>query len=160
MRLRDQFIVILAVVFATIAVGVNVFAQNRAGEQRADNARAAIAATWAQPIVPTTTITSTTSSEPILAPTRAEPSPTGTEAPGQNKENCVPPGQVDRDDDKDTPPGQDRDMCVPPGQDKDETTPPGQVDRDQDKTAPLGQNKDGDTPPGQDNNKGKADKDD
>jgi hypothetical protein len=174
MRLRDQFIVSIAVVFATIAVGVNVFAQNRAGEQRAENERVAIEATWAQPMVPTTTIAPTTSSKPVPAPSVAEPSTIGTRAPGttvpadggvstapgRNKEDCIPPGQVDRDEDKKTPPGQDRDMCVPPGQDKDKDTPPGQVDRDEDKTAPPGQDKDTNTPPGQDKDKGKGDKDD
>lgn len=155
MRLRDQIIVIMAIVVATTAVAVNVFAQSRADDRRAENERVAVAAAWARPIEPTTT--STTDAADISDP--AEPVENGVStAPGRNKEDCIPPGQIDRDEDKNAPPGLDRDLCVPPGQDKDKDTPPGQIDRDEDKNVPPGQDKDktASAPPGQDKNKGKG----
>jgi len=151
MRMRDQLIVIIAVTFATVAVAVNVFAQTQAEDYRAENERIAAAAAWAQPIVvsttsaPDTTRGNTDESDPTVQAGNGV-----SRAPGQNPEDCTPPGQVDRDEDKNTPPGQDRDMCVPPGQDKDKDTPPGQVDRDEDKNTPPGQDKETSTPPGQD----------
>ena len=154
MRLRDQIIVIMAIVVATSAVAVNVFAQSRADDRRAENERVAVAAAWAQPVEPTTTSTPDTTN--VSDP--GEPVENGVStAPGQNKEDCIPPGQVDRDEDKNAPPGLDRDLCVPPGQDKDKDTPPGQVDRDEDKNVPPGQNKDEatSTPPGQAKDKNK-----
>ena len=160
MRLRDQLIVIIAVAFATISVAAGVLAQVRAEDRRDENQRVAIAAAWAQPIVPTTTIASGSTTTPPAgqASTPGTEAPGTTEsvaedvstAPGQNKEDCIPPGQVDRD--KPVPPGQDRDMCVPPGQDKDKVTPPG---LDKDKVTPPGLDKDKDTPPGQDKDKDK-----
>ena len=117
MRLREQIIVVTAVLFATTAVAVNVFAQSRADDYRAENERVAAAAAWAQPIVPSTTVAPDTTSDTTGS---AVPTDNGTSrAPGQNPEDCTPPGQVDRDEDKNAPPGQDRDLCVPPGQDKD-----------------------------------------
>ena len=161
MRMRDQLIVIISVAFATITVAVNVFAQTHAEEQRAENDIVAVAATWAQPIVPSTTGAPDTISTPgTTIPTDDE----GSFPPGLNKEDCIPPGQVDRD--KPVPPGQDRDMCVPPGQDKKDevtpTTPPGQEKKDEvTPTTPPGQEKKDEvtptTPPGQDKDKGKAD---
>jgi len=152
-RMRDQIIVIIAVVFATTAVGVNVFAQTRADDHRAENERIAIAAAWAQPVVPSTTSAPDTTSDTTGESDTTVSVDNGiSTAPGQNKEDCIPPGQVDRDQDKNAPPGQDRYMCVPPGQDKDKDAPPGQ---DKDKDAPPGQDKDKDTPPGQDKDKNK-----
>ena len=154
MRLRDQIIVITAVLFATTAVAVNVFAHTRADDHRAENERIAAAAAWAQPVVPSTTLAPDTN-DSSDSPT---PVDNGTSrAPGQDPEDCTPPGQVDRHEDKNAPPGQDRDLCVPPGQDKDKDVPPGQ---DKDKDVPPGQDKDEatQTPPGQDK-KDKKDKD-
>ena len=146
MRMRDQIIVIIAVVFATTAVAVNVFAQTRAEDHRAENERVAIAAAWAQPFVPSTTSAPDTTSDGTDESDTTVPAANGVStAPGQNKEHCIPPGQVDRDLDKNAPPGQAREyMCVPPGQDKDKDIPPGQVDRDPDKNAPPGQHNDKD----------------
>jgi len=158
MRMRDQLIVIIAVTFATVAVAANVFAQIRAEDRRDENERVAAAASWAQPLLPTTTIASTTTqpapttiasmtTQPAEEPSTAGATEPVTEvtspAPDQDKENCIPPGQVDRD--KPVPPGQDRDRCVPPGQAKDKDTPPGQdKDKDKDKDTPPGQDKDKD----------------
>ena len=156
--MRDQIIVIIAVAFATTAVAVNVFAQTRAEDHRAENERIAVAAAWAQPFVPSTTSApDTTSDSTDESDTTASADNGVSTAPGQNKvDDCTPPGQfvrdqVGRDVEKNDPPGQDRDMCVPPGLDKD--TPPGQVDRDEEKNTPPGQDKQDEetsTPPGQD----------
>jgi len=163
MRMRDQLIVIFAVAVATIAVGANVFAQTQAEDRRAENERVAIAAAWAQPIVPTTATTSPknvdTSDANEVPATSVPVYEEDSNPPGQNKVDCIPPGQVDRD--KPVPPGQDRDMCVPPGQDKKDeetSTPPGQdKDKDEETSTPPGQDKDKDeetsTPPGQDKDK-------
>ena len=145
MRMRDQIIVIIAVVFATTAVAVNVFAQTRADDHRAENERVAIAAAWAQPFVPSTTSAPDTTSDSTDESGTTVSTDNGVStAPGQNKQDCIPPGQVDRGEDKNAPPGQDRDMCVPPGQDPDKDIPPGQVDRDPDKDTPPGQDPDKD----------------
>jgi hypothetical protein len=169
-RMRDQIIVIIAVVFATTAVAVNVFAQTRAEDHRSENERIAIAAAWAQPFVPSTTSAPDTTSDSTDESDTTVPAANGVStAPGQNKvDDCTPPGQVvrdqvDRDEDKNAPPGQDRNMCNPPGQDKrgedknappgqDMDTPPGQVDRDEDKDTPPAQvdrDEDKNAPPGQ-----------
>ena len=131
MRMREQITVVIAVAFATTAVAVNVLALSHADDRRAENERVAVAAAWAQPIVPSTTNAPDTTAGTAEPSGTAEPVDHGVStAPGQNKEDCIPPGQVDRD--KPVPPGQDRDMCVPPGQAKDKDTPPGQ-DKDKDK---------------------------
>jgi hypothetical protein len=66
MRMRDQLIVITAVVVATIAVAANVLAQTRAADRRAEIAQVGLAAAWSYPVVdiPTSTAPAQSDSEP------------------------------------------------------------------------------------------------
>ena len=90
MRLREQIIVITAVLFATTAVAANVFAQSRADDHRAENERVAAAAAWAQPVVPSTTTAPDTAAD---SSDSAVPADNGaSRAPGQNPDDCTPPG--------------------------------------------------------------------
>ena len=72
--MRDQIIVIIAVAFATTAVAVNVLALSYADDHRAENERVAVAAAWAQPIVPSTTNAPDTTAG-TAEPSGCDPSP-------------------------------------------------------------------------------------
>jgi hypothetical protein len=153
MRMRHQLIVVIAMVVTLAAFAASAFAQSRAADHWNENRRAAVVAAWANPIVVPTTIATAggTATEPDGDTTDLDADGRIT-PPGQEKDKCVPPGQVRRDEvgsDKDTPPGQEKDKCVPPGQAKDEGTPPG-LDKNDEGTPPgLDKNDEG-TPPGLD----------
>jgi hypothetical protein len=57
MRMRNQWIVVIAVAFATLAVAGNVFAFTRAAVSQAESRRTAETAPWARPGVETTATT-------------------------------------------------------------------------------------------------------
>ena len=148
MRMRHQLIVTIAMVVTMAAFAASAFAQTRAADYWNENRRAAAVAAWAQPIVVPTTIATVGDTAPDSGGDTSDLEADGRDtAPGLNKEDCVPPGQLQRDEvgneDKNAPPGQDREDWCPPGLDKDdESTPPG-LDKD-DESTPPGKDKDKD----------------
>ena len=164
MRMRHQLIVTIAMVVTMAAFAASAFAQTRAADYWNENRRAAAVAAWAQPIVVPTTIATVGDTAPDSGGDTSDLDADGRDtAPGQNKVDCVPPGQDQRaavgNLEKNAPPGQERKDCVPPGLNKDEGTPPGLKDEGtppglkDDEGTPPGLNKDEGTPPGLDKDK-------
>lgn len=173
MGVRNQVIVVVAVLVATVAVAANVFAFTHAAEQYAENNRIAAEPTWAQPLDSSTT-TEQAPTEPSVEPVSepsVEPANDDVDEPCTRRNQCAEPGEVPGDfsnhgrwvssfasdpdfkSEIDGPPGAIISGIARSDIGKPDPSRSDGTEENHDPSTPPGQEKDKTTPPGQDKDK-------